>query len=89
MVTKAIMPIPARKDRIIVEPPFIRCCPSAYDAIGNRRRHAASFASGKCGQPDRLGKLTNGQLIHHVRAMHIDGAWADVKVVYDHLVRMS
>ena len=46
---------------------------------GNCRRRAASFASCKpsqCSQPDSLGKLTNGQPIHHARPMHVDRACA-------------
>jgi hypothetical protein len=51
-----------------------------------------SFAFGKSGQrsqPDRLGKLTHGQAVHHARAMNFDGTLADAKVVCDDLVRMS
>ena len=46
---------------------------------GNCRRRAASLVSCKpsqCSQPDCLGKLTNGQPIHHARPMHVDRACA-------------
>jgi hypothetical protein len=51
-----------------------------------------SFAFRKPGQrsqPDRLGKLTHGQALHHARPVNFDGTLADAKVVCDDLVRMS
>jgi hypothetical protein len=40
-------------------------------------------------QPDRLGKLTHGQALHHARPVNFDGTLVDPTVVCDDLVWMS
>jgi hypothetical protein len=45
--------------------------------------------SSQQGKPDSFGNVLGPQPLHHARAMHLDCALANAKVMCDDLVRMS